>query len=109
MFMFAESLDSHFTKRRLARNQRKNQYAQETAYVADNGEMLASVQASRRTIYAQPKDPDSQIWAMCFGQFSHQNSQDQTPAFNFNSGGFMTAYDYGNSRGYIGALAGYAY
>jgi uncharacterized protein with beta-barrel porin domain len=114
MFMFAESLDSHFTKRRLARNQRKNLYVQETAFVADNfiadnEELLAFAQAPRRTIYAQPKDPDSQIWAMGFGQFSHQNSQDQTPAFNFNSGGFLTAYDYGNAKGYIGALAGYAY
>ena len=46
---------------------------------------------------------------MGFGQFSHQNSQDQNPAFNFNSGGFFMAYDYGGSRGYIGALAGYAH
>ena len=47
---------------------------------------------------------------MGFGQFSRQNSQDQTPAFDFNSGGFFAAYDYGNTdQGCIGALAGYAH
>jgi outer membrane autotransporter protein len=47
---------------------------------------------------------------MGFGQFSSQNAQDQTPGFDFNSGGFFAAYDYGNTNeGCIGALAGYAH
>lgn len=109
MFMFSESLDSHFTKRRLARNHGNNRYGKATAFVADN-EFLAVNQSPRKTIYAPPKNTSSQIWGMGFGQFSRQCSQDQTPAFDFSSGGFFAAYDYGNTdQGCIGALAGYAY
>jgi uncharacterized protein with beta-barrel porin domain len=109
MFMFSESLDSHFTKRRLARNENQNQYAKETAFVADN-EFLAFNQSPHQTMYAPPKNTNSQLWAMGFGQFSSQNSQNQTPSFDFNTGGFFAAYDYGNTeQGCIGVLAGYAY
>lgn len=109
MFMFSESLNSHFTKNRLARKEKKNQHVKETAFVADNA-FLTVNQSPHNTIYAPPKNTHSQIWAMGFGQFSHQNSQDQTPAFDFDSGGFFAAYDYGNNeQGCIGTLAGYAY
>lgn len=109
MFMFSDSLDSHFTQKRLARNHKKDLYRKETAFVADN-EFLAANQSPRKTIYAPPKNTSSQIWAMGFGQFSRQDSQDQTPGFNFNSGGFFAAYDYGNTdQGCIGALGGYAH
>lgn len=109
MFMFSESLDSHFTKRRLANRHSKNRYVKETAFVADN-EFLAANQSPRKTMYAPPKNTNSQVWAMGFGQFGHQNSQDQTPGFDFNSGGLFAAYDYGNTeQGCIGALAGYAH
>ncbi len=110
MFMFSESLNSHFTKRRLARNHNKKRYAKETAFVADCAFLADNQPSPRQTIYAPPKNTNSQIWAMGFGQFSSQSSQDQTPGFNFNSGGFFTAYDYGNTdQGCIGALAGYAH
>lgn len=109
MFMFSESLDSDLTKRRLARKHKKDRYKKETAYVADN-EFLATNPSPRQTIYSPPRNTHSQIWAMGFGQFSSQSSQDQTPGFNFNSGGFFAAYDYGNiEQGCIGALAGYAH
>lgn len=154
MFMFSESLNSHFTKRRLAHHHGKNLshstkkrvdsshgkngHAEETAFLASN-ELLAVnqfayntigappqnndsqlcamgqysrqyVQDQNNTTYAPLKNTDSQVWAMGFGQFSHQDSQHQTPAFNFNSGGFFVAYDYGNTdQGCIGALAGYAH
>ncbi len=109
MFMFSESLDSHFTKRRLARNHASKQYVKETAFVAEN-ELLALNCSPHKTIYTLPKNTNSQFWEMSFGQFSRQNSQDQTLAFDFNTGGFSVAYDYGNTdQGYIGALAGYAY
>lgn len=110
MFMFSESLNSHFTKRRLSiRNRDQNRHVEETALLADN-ELLATNQSPRRTIYAPPKQTNSQLWTMGFGQFSHQNSQNQTPAFDFNSGGFFMAYDYGNTdQGCIGTLAGYAH
>ncbi|HEX4839439.1 MAG TPA: autotransporter domain-containing protein [Rhabdochlamydiaceae bacterium] len=114
MFMFSESLNSHFNKWRLAHNQRRNNYANETAYVASN-DALAFTQAPnrqspRKTMYGLPKETHSKIWGMGFGQFSHQNWQDQTPAFNFNSGGFFAAYDYGNTdQGYVGTLVGYAF
>lgn len=109
MFMFSQSIGSHFTKRRLARNQSKNRSLKETALLADN-DLLTANQLPRNTLYAPPKNADSQIWAMGFGQFGTQNSQDQTSAFNFNSGGFFVAYDYGNTdRGCIGTVAGYAH
>jgi uncharacterized protein with beta-barrel porin domain len=126
MFMFSDSLDSHFTKRRLGRNQGKNRNGTKTAFVASNEELLAcneelledsellafnrSSRAPRKTMNPPQKNTPSQFWAGGFGQFSSQNSQNQTPAFDFNSGGFFAAYDYGNTdQGYIGALAGYAY
>ncbi|MBS0649405.1 MAG: autotransporter outer membrane beta-barrel domain-containing protein [Verrucomicrobia bacterium] len=152
MFMFSESLNSHFNKRRLARhhgkhqtNQKsldsshgKNSYSEPTAFLASN-EPLAVHRPPSNTISALPKNTDSQlcamgynsygrqnaqdqnsypplkntssqIWGMGFGQFSHQDSQHQTPAFDFNTGGFFAAYDYGNTdQGCIGALAGYAH
>lgn len=109
MFMFSQSLDSHFTKRRLARTQGKSHYVKETTFIADN-EFLAANQSPRKTIYTPAKNTNSQIWATGFGQFTHQNSQDQTPCFDFNSGGFFAAYDYGNTdQGCVGTLAGYAY
>ena len=109
MFMFSQSLDSHFTKRRLASNQGENLYGEETALLADN-QLLAANQSPRNAIYAPPNNTHSQLWAMGFGQFTHQNAQDQTPSFDFTSGGFFAAYDYGNTdQGCIGALAGYAY
>ncbi len=109
MFMFSESLDSHFTKRRLAHRGSEKSYVKATALVASN-DFLAANQSPRQTIYAPPQNTHSQVWAMVFGQFSSQDSQDQTPAFDFNSGGFFVAYDYGNSeQGCIGALAGYAH
>ncbi|HEX2579245.1 MAG TPA: autotransporter domain-containing protein [Rhabdochlamydiaceae bacterium] len=110
-FMFAESLYSQFTKRRLTRNQLTGQYANQTALVAENDISFARApQSPRNTIYSLPKETSSKIWGMGFGQFSHQNSQNQTPAFDFNGGGFCVAYDYGNTdQGFIGTLAGYAY
>ena len=103
MFMLSQSLGSHFTQRRLAQNQTQNLYAKETA-------LLAANRSPRQTIYAPPEGIHSQLWAMGFGQFGHQNSQDQTPAFDFNSGGFLVGYDYGNAdEGCIGLLAGYAH
>lgn len=109
MFMFSESLNSHFIKSRLARSEARNHYIKETAFVAEN-EFLVADHSPRKTIYTPPKNIDSQLWSTVFGQFSHQNSQDQTPAFDFNSGGFFMAYDYGNTdQGCIGALAGYAH
>jgi len=102
-FLFSESLGSHFTQRRLAHNQSKNQYAKETAFLAAN-------QSPRQMMHTPPEGTHSQLWAMGFGQFGHQNSQDQTPAFDFNSGGFLVGYDYGNTdEGCIGLLAGYAH
>ncbi|HUD01674.1 MAG TPA: autotransporter outer membrane beta-barrel domain-containing protein, partial [Rhabdochlamydiaceae bacterium] len=63
-----------------------------------------------QTMYAPPQNTDSQIWTMGFGGFSSQKSQDLNPAFDYNSGGFFVAYDYGNTdQGCIGALAGYAH
>lgn len=109
IFMFSGSLDSHFTKRRLARNQGKNRSAGETALLAEN-EFLTINQSPHNTMHNPPENTDSQIWAMGFGQFGHQNSQDQTPSFDFNSGGLFAAYDYGNLvQGCIGILAGYAH
>jgi uncharacterized protein with beta-barrel porin domain len=102
-FMLSEVLGSHFTKQRLAHIQSKNRNTEETA-------LLAANPSPRSTLYAPPKNANSQIWAMGFGQFGQQDAQNQTPAFNFNSGGFLTAYDYGNTdQGCLGALAGYAH
>ncbi len=115
MFMFSESLGTHFTKRRLASKQKKNRQIQETALLAENEELAMSRPAHsnpspRDTMYAPPKNTSSQIWATGFGGFNSQNSQDQTPSFHFNNGGFFVAYDYGNTdQGCIGTLAGYAH
>ncbi len=112
MFMFSESLNSHFTKRRLAHNHSKNPHAGETAFLFldDDKELLAVNRSPRKTIYAPPKNTQSQLWTAGFGQFSHQNSQDESPAFDFNTGGIFAGYDYGNTDlGCIGALAGYAH
>ncbi len=84
MFMFAESLDSHFTKRRLARNHNKNRHAEETAFVADN-ECLAANQSPRQTMYASQQDINSQAEAMSVCQFSSQSSQDQRLGFANNA------------------------
>jgi hypothetical protein len=109
MFMFSESLGFHFTKRRLAHNQGKSRRTKETAFLADN-ELLAINHSPRNTMYAPPKNTHSQLWTMGFGQFSRQNAQDETPTFDFTSGGFFVAYDYGNTdQGCIGALSGYSY
>lgn len=103
MFMFSESLDSHFMKKRMAQKYSKSRYVKETAVVADS-------KFPYKTMYSPKKIASSQIWVMGFGQFSHQNSQNQNPAFNFDGGGFSVGYDYGHTDdGYIGALAGYAY
>jgi uncharacterized protein with beta-barrel porin domain len=109
LFMFSESLGSHFIKRRLAGHSKANHQTKETAFIADN-EVSTVNPSPRNTIYAPPPNTDSQLWAMGFGQFSHQDAQDQIPGFHFNSGGFFVAYDYGNiDQGCIGALAGYAH
>lgn len=76
---------------------------------ADN-ESLASNQSPRKTKYTPPENTHSEFWAMGFGQFGNQNAQDQTPGFDFDSGGLFMAYDYGSTDlGCIGALAGYAH
>lgn len=109
MFMFAESLSSHFTKRRLAHNHSKNPHNRDTAFLAENM-LVADNRSPRKTMYAPPKNTNSQLWGTVFGGFGRQDSQDQTPGFDFNSGGFFAAYDWGNTDlGCIGALAGYAY
>lgn len=118
MFMFSGSLSTYLTQRRLTNQNGKTPSEKKTALLADN-ELLAADLPRRKAIYsrsphstinAPPQNTSSQIWAMGFGQFGSQNSQDQTPAFTFNSGGFLAAYDYGNiDRGCIGALAGYAH
>ncbi len=106
MFMFSESLYSHFTNNRLAHKQNQKKHLQETAFLADN----AVNPSPRQTMYAPAQNTHSQVWAMSFGQFSHQNSQAETAAFSFDSGGFCVGYDYGNmDLGCIGAAAGYAF
>lgn len=93
MFMLSESLDFHFTKRRLADNCGNNCCEEE-----------------EETTCTSPKNKDFELWTMGFGGFNHQNSQDQTSPFDFNDGGFFAACDYGNTdQWYIGTLAGYAY
>ena len=58
----------------------------------------------------RPKTPILKFGRWVLANSASQNSQDQTPAFDFNSGGFFAAYDYGNTdQGCIGALAGYAH
>lgn len=105
MFMLSESLHSHFTKRRRAIHPTKNRHASETVWLTDN-----KLGSPRNKINTPIKSTDSQIWGAIFGQFSKQDSQNQTPAFNFNSGAVLAAYDYGNlDQGCIGALAGYAF
>ncbi len=109
LFMFSESLDSHFTKRRLAQKHSHHKHVQETAFLVEN-ELVAASKSPRKIKQAPSPNTHSQVWAMGFGQFSHQNSQQETPAFDFDSGGFFVAYDYGNSdQGCIGALTGYAH
>lgn len=109
MFMFSKSLHDHFTKRRFAGNYSKNVYNKETAFLADN-EQISANRSPRNTMYAPSNNTNSQIWGTVFGQFSHQDSQDQVPSFHFHSGGFFAAYDYGNTdQGCVGALAGYAH
>lgn len=109
MFMFSQSLDTHFIKRRLASQNKKNSSIEATAFLA--GDDITAIDAAPCTPHCIPTNSTySSIWGMTFGQFSHQNAQDQTSSFDFNSGGFLAAYDYGNNDiGYIGALAGYAY
>jgi uncharacterized protein with beta-barrel porin domain len=107
LFLFSNSLELHFNKRRRA--QSKHSQQQETALLAQN-ELVAGYQSPRKTLYAPPKNANSQIWLTGFGEFGSQDSQDQTPSFHFNSGGFLLAYDYGNTdQGCIGTLAGYAH
>jgi uncharacterized protein with beta-barrel porin domain len=108
LFLFSESLESHFTKRRLAGRFSQRRYVEETAFVADN-ERIANP-SPRSAMHAPAQATDSQIWALGFGGWSSQDAQDENPAFNFNTGGFLIAYDYGNTdQGCIGALAGYAH
>ncbi len=48
-------------------------------------------------------------WIDGFTEFSHQNAQNQTPAFNVFSGGTLIGFDYyGFADGQIGAAVGYA-
>ncbi len=109
MFMFSESLDSHFSTKRLASNKRDNHHTKKLSLLESN-ELLVDNRSPHNTMYTPPKDTHSQIWGEFFGAFSNQNSQNQTPGFDFNSGGFFVAYDYGNTdQGCIGALAGYSY
>lgn len=112
LFLLSETLNSHFAKRRLAHN--KNRQTNETAFLAENdllaGNPSSSNRSPRNTIYTPPENTHSQVWGLGFGQFSHQNGQDQNPAFDFTSGGLCAAYDYGNTdQGCVGALAGYAH
>lgn len=49
------------------------------------------------------------LWATGVGEFSHQNAQEQNPAFRVNTGGELTGYDYyGFENGVIGAALGFA-
>lgn len=109
MFMFSSTLDSHFTNRRLTHKQAKTLPKKNISLLTDN-ELLTTNPFPRNVISPSSTQNESQIWAMGFGAFSHQDSQNQTPAFHFNSGGFFVAYDYGNTdQGCIGTLAGYAH
>ena len=78
MFMFSESLDSHFTKRRLARNQSKNRYVKETAFVADN-EFLAQLVPSQNDVCSGKKHKFSSLgdgfWPIQPSEFSRSNSR----------------------------------
>lgn len=108
MFMFSEALNSHFTKNRLA-NTPKNKKVMQAVALSENRDLVAGNPSPRGIMNTPAQNTNSQIWTMGFGQFSHQDSQDQTPYFDFDSGGFFVAYDYGNSdEGCIGMLAGYA-
>jgi len=49
------------------------------------------------------------VWIDGFAEFSHQDAQNQTPAFNIVSGGTLLGFDYyGFSRGQVGAALGFA-
>ncbi len=103
MFLFSKALDSRFTKERFSYRHKQNRFAKETSF-------LAAAPSPRQIMYAPQKNTQSQIWSAGFGEFGSQNAQDQTPSFQFNSGGFLIAYDYGNiEEGCIGLLAGYAH
>ena len=105
--LYAPSKNTNSKALAMNYNQFSHQSSQDHSIAFADNELPAS---PHKTMSAPPKNTHSQIWAMGFGQFSNQDSQDQTPGFDFNSGGFFTAYDYGNTdQGCIGALAGYAY
>ncbi len=134
MFMFSGTVNSYFTTIHLAQKSSKNQEAktnssrqsrmktpfkttdlqlcqgEETAFLTSSAILAAGPSAPSPTMHTPAENTNSQIWGMAFGQFSKQNSQEQTPAFDFDSGGFLAAYDYGyTNEGCAGVLAGYAY
>lgn len=108
MFMLSEALSLDLTKRRLMRDQMQNIPLKQMALLASND--LARGYSPSHRLTKTSSTNASQIWTMGFGQFGHQKAQNQTAAFDFNSGGLFIAYDYGSiNQGYVGALSGYAH
>src|SRR5204862_6545708 len=112
MFTFSNSLSSRLANQRTFRSSTsdRGQLLADASFpeqVAPFEEEIFPPAGSAQTI-AKQSDRYA-TWIDGFTEFSHQDSQNQTPAFNIFSGAALIGFDYyGSSNGQVGAALGYA-
>ncbi len=115
LFSFNDILESRCQNQRLSRAFRQNGGDAQLTYLAQAepiGVDPVTEETPPSTIQNQrfASAEKFSVWVAPFGEFAHQETQKQTPSFNWKTGGLLAGFDARVSESFlIGGSAGYAY
>lgn len=108
LFGLSELLTNHLWDQRYYHGQRANR-PNVAALFAEMSDTLTA-DSSERIQFRNPCCDKYSFWVGGMGEYSHQKSQDQNPAFHFISGSALLGFDYyGTENNLFGFSGGYAY
>lgn len=109
LFAVSEIVSNHlFGQRFYHTKNRDNSSVASLFSELDDSQLTAD--ASQQRFLSNPACNKYSFWAGGFGEYSHQKSQDQNPAFHFLSGGAIVGFDYYRTgKNLFGLGGGYAY
>ncbi|MFZ4773143.1 MAG: autotransporter outer membrane beta-barrel domain-containing protein [Chlamydiia bacterium] len=91
LFFLSTSLSTHLREKNVLSNNQGQKLASGYDFLED--QLTASLD-SPNSSSKKSKIGKRTLWAEAIGAFAYQKAQDQTPAFNPASGGFITGIDY---------------
>jgi len=108
MVSLSDLVSGHLVDQRFYHMQKRDR--PDVAVLMDLMDKTASLTADASGRMILPRNCESQsVWVGAIGEYAHQDSLDQNPAFHFWSGGSMIGWDFYGDRNLFGFGGGAAY